>query len=116
MTYSEYLLTDHWRRMRERILERDNRQCVECTETENLHVHHLTYERVGCELDTDLITLCELCHAIEHQLRPVGKKERQLREIERDIKALMFGRLAGVDVGEVLGRKVREYEALGGIA
>jgi hypothetical protein len=33
-----------------------------------LHVHHYTYERLGCERDEDLVTLCETCHSELHRL------------------------------------------------
>ncbi len=53
----------HWEVVRQQALERDNHQCTECGETNNLHVHHLTYKHKGHELVTDLITLCRSCHA-----------------------------------------------------
>jgi len=34
-----------------------------------LHVHHLTYKRVGRENLSDLVTLCKRCHTDIH-LRP----------------------------------------------
>lgn len=30
------------------------------------HVHHLTYERIGCEPDEDLELLCSACHNLDH--------------------------------------------------
>ena len=31
-----------------------------------LHVHHLTYDRVGQEADSDLLVLCFQCHQKAH--------------------------------------------------
>lgn len=40
--------------------------CRGCGTVDNLHVHHLTYERLGRELLTDLVTLCAGCHRKQH--------------------------------------------------
>ena len=68
MPYEEYLLTPEWQATRKRILKRDNYQCQGChTKHATLNVHHYTYERLGCELDTDLVTLCVDCHEELHR-------------------------------------------------
>jgi len=64
--YASYLMTDHWINKRDAILERDNHRCKQCKKTYLLHVHHLTYDRLGNEDDEDLITLCEDCHKRLH--------------------------------------------------
>lgn len=33
---------------------------------QDLNVHHVSYARIGSELDTDLEGTCRRCHAIEH--------------------------------------------------
>jgi len=66
LPYSEYLATEHWRKTRERALNRDGFQCRICASRKALEVHHLTYERRGEELPTDLITLCGPCHKAQH--------------------------------------------------
>lgn len=33
-----------------------------------MQIHHLTYERLGAELDEDLIAICEKCHRAMHGL------------------------------------------------
>ena len=40
-----------------------------------LHVHHLTYERVGKENLKDLVTLCRRCHTDIHQRAAYDKQE-----------------------------------------
>lgn len=45
--------------------------CV-CDETE-IQLHHLTYERIGDELLTDLRPLCARCHALVHVLERRGE-------------------------------------------
>jgi hypothetical protein len=106
--YRAYLQSDHWRRVRVRILARAQEHCEWCgyfcgyveavlepwvindrvaelrelevepcgvcggycqfrsTEDNSGHVwlevHHLTYDRLGSEIDDDLVALCCYCH------------------------------------------------------
>ncbi len=75
-----YWRSDAWRRRRRARLAYDNHQCVSCkrqhgdtdprlkgNRTTRLEVHHLTYARFGYERLEDLLTLCQRCHATEHQ-------------------------------------------------
>jgi len=61
-----YLHTDHWKALRAEVLDRD-RLCVGCRQRTPDQVHHLTYERLGCELLTDLVGLCADCHHRTHR-------------------------------------------------
>lgn len=60
--YNIYLNSREWQRRRQGILERDSFICQSCLGKKATEVHHLTYTRVGCELATDLISLCSSCH------------------------------------------------------
>lgn len=62
MTYETYLLTAHWRSMRNRALRFAGFKCSKCQSGRNLQVHHLSYARLGEEFDTDLEVLCRGCH------------------------------------------------------
>jgi len=67
MPYREYLRTPEWRRTRAAALHRANHQCAfDPTHTEKLQVHHRTYDRLGAELESDLLVLCEECHRVHH--------------------------------------------------
>ena len=68
MPYDEYLLTDHWKELRKRIHAKYNNKCAICGSSDNLEVHHITYERKGEELDEDLALLCKKCHMTQHKL------------------------------------------------
>ncbi len=72
ISYAEYLLTDHWKKVRDIAVERDGYRCKLCTKAEGLQVHHSTYEHRGEEEDylEDLITLCGDCHAKFHGKEP----------------------------------------------
>ncbi len=63
--YEAYLRSDEWTAKRRVILERDGYRCP-CGSRRHLHVHHLTYERLGHELLDDLVTLCRGCHRRLH--------------------------------------------------
>lgn len=66
MPYDDYLATPEWQaRAAEVKLLRGNR-CEKCGSRDNLHAHHLTYDRRGHELPSDLQVLCKDCHAREH--------------------------------------------------
>lgn len=67
LPYSEYLLTPHWRRCRERAFAHYGRVCVLCPTSSGLQVHHRNYKRLGRETLEDLIVLCGRCHAKFHR-------------------------------------------------
>lgn len=39
---------------------------------QDLHVHHLSYEHLGAELDSDLEAKCARCHRVSHRLDVQG--------------------------------------------
>jgi 5-methylcytosine-specific restriction endonuclease McrA len=64
MNYKIYLNSPAWRSLRLKILARDRYICQLCGKRKATEVHHLTYERIGRELENDLISLCSICHRI----------------------------------------------------
>jgi hypothetical protein len=67
ITYSEYLLTDHWKDIRERKLaSKSSYICYACGERSGLELHHKTYKRIGKEWLNDLVWLCRDCHEKTH--------------------------------------------------
>lgn len=79
--YESYLLTPAWREKREQTLVRDGRACRACYSGKRLHVHHMTYERLGHELLSDLVTLCEPCHGKVHRQHKAGRKRESLTTV-----------------------------------
>lgn len=55
-----------WKEKRAAVLERDHYRCKICGSCMDLHVHHVTYERLYHEELDDLITLCGKCHRRLH--------------------------------------------------
>jgi len=67
--YREYMHSEAWRRRRLVKLEAVKHRCEYCGERGRLSVHHLTYERLGCEYSDDLIVLCKPCHWVADEMR-----------------------------------------------
>lgn len=67
--YESYIHSSAWRNRRKRALELANYKCEKCGCKENLHVHHLSYEHFGNELDNELQVLCRECHQRVHGKR-----------------------------------------------
>jgi len=60
--YAQYLNSKHWRMVKRQYKESGLLQaCAHCGHHQ-YHLCHLTYERLGCELLTDLVPLCRDCH------------------------------------------------------
>jgi ATP-dependent DNA helicase RecQ len=58
---------ENYDRLRHRILQRDGWRCQRCGAALQLHVHHLQLRsRGGEDADSNLITLCNRCHAAAH--------------------------------------------------
>jgi len=72
--YNIYINSPAWKYSAARLaaITRDNRECSMCSDKNSLEVHHTTYERLGNELITDLITLCKDCHIHTHKIAGKG--------------------------------------------
>jgi predicted restriction endonuclease len=56
--------------VRKQVNERDERQCRCCGSRSSLHQHHMTYRsRGGADTTANLLTLCAVCHGLEHVSR-----------------------------------------------
>ena len=64
--YRTYLQSAAWQAKREEALEVAGYSCEECGADGQLHVHHLTYARLGREELDDLAVLCPQCHESAH--------------------------------------------------
>jgi hypothetical protein len=81
-TYQKYLQSSAWRRTRDRKLIAADNRCQfrpckgwyktdyilgeRCAATRNLQVHHLHYNTLGAERDSDLEVLCRFHHLVRH--------------------------------------------------
>lgn len=66
-----YESTPEWRMRSKLRKEISNHICENCGKPKKkLHVHHITYDRYGCELWEDLKILCVPCHKEFHKTYP----------------------------------------------
>jgi hypothetical protein len=65
--YKEYLCSPLWKKIKRRVLERDEFQCARCSGKANL-VHHLVYTAAILNGDDDshLVAICDGCHSFVH--------------------------------------------------
>lgn len=71
MNYRDFLKTDYWWAVSSYIRYRANYSCSLCDGiSSKTHIHHKTYEHRGQEHlhNSDLICLCEDCHAKQHDI------------------------------------------------
>ena len=64
--YSNYLASKKWIGKRNKALELAEYKCSICGTKKNLCVHHLNYNNIGDERQTDLFVLCTACHKEFH--------------------------------------------------
>jgi hypothetical protein len=64
--YRAYLDSPQWQAKRQRILSVRGHRCEVCRHGDRLSLHHLTYARLYDEFDSDLLVVCESCHAAMH--------------------------------------------------
>lgn len=48
--------------LKQEILERDDFKCQVCGQKDDLHIHHINYDKQNCQRN-NLIVLCHSCHA-----------------------------------------------------
>ena len=65
--------------MRQKVFRRDGFKCVICGKAKNLNVHHITYENLGAEKVSDLVTLCRDCHEDIHNGKPNERMDSFVR-------------------------------------
>lgn len=64
--YKKYLDSKAWMLRRSIILSHAHGVCECCEYYPATEVHHKTYERIGQELDKDLMAVCSFCHGLLH--------------------------------------------------
>lgn len=69
-SYSHYLSSNHWKHMVE---THRASKCFCCSGEGTLHLHHLSYDRLGAEQATDFVTVCNSCHDNLHTAVAAGR-------------------------------------------
>lgn len=65
--YPVYIRSERWRQKRVDVIRRARGICERCGRWPIVNVHHLTYDRLGDELLTDLLGVCSRCHQELHR-------------------------------------------------
>lgn len=92
MPYLAYLRTSEWRRTRATALLRAGNACsLDVTHTENLEVHHRTYERLGAEHMTDLTVLCHACHQLYHHENGRPRRKHSAKPAKPSLLSRLLG-------------------------
>ena len=66
MKYSDYLNTEHWKHFKSEVIRFYGASCQVCSSSDNLNVHHKTYDNRGRETFNDVVLLCRECHSKIH--------------------------------------------------
>ena len=84
--YSEYMLSDDWKSRRALYFADSElpKVCLVCG-VDEVELHHMTYERLGFELLTDLAPLCHLCHAKLHRMDPDAGRRGGLSALRKSL-------------------------------
>ena len=82
--YRDYLQSEHWKNFRKLNI---GTNCFSCGGDKNLQLHHKNYKRVGKERKSDVVTLCDRCHGLVHELNKSGKRlggcHRRMKTIQK---------------------------------
>lgn len=79
--YDHYINSKRWQKRRIAYYAVHDKRCRACDSTEQIHLHHHTYARMGYEHDDDLVPLCESCHTQVHQLhQTMGRQVRSKKK------------------------------------
>lgn len=67
INYYEYIHSPEWFTRTEPVRKRNNGLCECCMMRYGNCVHHRTYQRLGEELEIDLLHVCIYCHRMIHK-------------------------------------------------
>tara|TARA_R110000824_G_C14926489_1_gene648253 strand:+ start:397 stop:687 length:291 start_codon:yes stop_codon:yes gene_type:complete len=83
MKYDDHIGSRYWNEIRQRILKRSDGKCEKCGKMWRLQIHHINYDRVGRELDSDLLAVCQPCHRAIHGIDSPDSPQSR-RDSERE--------------------------------
>ena len=78
MEYQEYLRSDEWHIKCQKVRTFWGNRCAVCNSGGRMHIHHRNYSNLYHEHFTDLILLCENCHATFHNINDPMRMFNQL--------------------------------------
>jgi hypothetical protein len=72
--YERYMRSPAWSERKVRYYSVYAKVCAACGTNRRIQLHHVDYERLGYELDIDLVPLCYSCHEGVHGLHRVASR------------------------------------------
>lgn len=82
--YQRYLQSDHWRAFRLSVLAKRGNNCEVCgCFPRHPQLNHLTYERLGRELESEVVVTCDDCHRSYHGLPAQSKQIAAFRKANK---------------------------------
>jgi len=85
--YHCYLQSAEWKEKRRQVWRRAKGRCEGCkAQAKEMHIHHLTYDRIYNESLDDLRLYCRACHLDAHG---IGMKEIE-KQIEEFFRGTLF--------------------------
>ena len=66
VSYAMYLRSRAWLDRRKQYAKDHPPACDVCGTSVNLHLHHVNYDTLGSEADSDLLWLCDYHHSLYH--------------------------------------------------
>tara|TARA_Y100000310_G_scaffold345405_1_gene464595 strand:+ start:3477 stop:4070 length:594 start_codon:yes stop_codon:yes gene_type:complete len=78
-SYNDYINSEAWRNRKALYKISHPKRCFICDISKKIiELHHITYERMGNELDKDLVWLCQKHHAKVHRYKKMPLDKRHL--------------------------------------
>lgn len=108
--YQTYMTSEKWKIRREGYYATHAKECLACGSEKSIHLHHHTYNRLGNELDEDMVPLCETHHDMVHvRYQKFRRDHRGLTIATEQIIAEVSGKSIHLVIKrDVVPKKVRE--------
>lgn len=110
LKYHEYLKTKEWQEKRKLAIKHYGGTCALCSKTDNLNVHHKSYENIFNEqVPRDLIVLCQLHHQLYHE-QDKTLKQREYEAAQLDDVRILSANYSEVRAEQEKLARIRYYE------
>jgi len=108
--YKLYLESEDWEEKRAVAYKAADYRCATCGGKKKLNAHHLVYRNLyDVDPITELLVLCEDCHAIAHHVNT--KNKSRYEAIQRITKHLKMKRVKTIAKPKKRKRKLKDWNA-----
>jgi len=112
--YKQYLQSNHWKSFSARIKAK-RKYCQHCG-AEGQEVHHLNYYCLYCEVDSDVLLLCQKCHGYTHN-KNIESFILSFYPIEQNFESNFFAKSTDIEIGNIDNKKydIEQYDKKNGL-